>query len=494
MGETIQKVAIVGMGVAGVSALREWTRKKQKNPAIELTTFGDAETFGRGMPFQKEDELLILNQPADLATIIPEKKLDFVDWLEQKQGEEDARLGYYPRSVFGDYLTDRMNGWLKESQAKVVWEKVQRIERLANEQFRLTSASHQEDFDLVHLCIGIPPYQDHYNLLGHPNFVIHPFPVERKLSKIPNGAKVGVLGTGLTSIDILRYLHERRPDVQLSFYSHSGRFKTARGETIDYDYQYFTEENILKTKEENQGFIPLETYFDWFHKELAHQGVYLDSNWFKQAFGSKEQLRINLSDTHVIGVVQTLILGLDSILTEMWMALTESDKATFLEQYHDAWDKVRGSFPVESGELLLRLWEAEDIQVFSDVYAIDSQEGNFTICLEEQENQSVDYLINAAGTVKDVSFQTDRMPLLQQMINERLLQADTFGGVQVQTPDLSAVSQKYGVLERLKVHGPLISGIQFGNNSFDTISEGVQTAVADLLTTEHSITDKGAKR
>lgn len=482
MTNSIKKVAIIGMGIAGISALREWTKQQEVNPAIEVTTFGDETTFGRGVPYQKDDHLLIMNQPADLATIIPENPDDFVEWLEHTQGETNPRHGYYPRAVFGDYLYDRINTWLKQSNAAVVTEKVISILPLPNQQFRVTTSSaYREDFDVVHLCIGLGPYTDHYGLVDHPHFILDPFPVEEKLSDIPKNAKVGVLGTGLTSIDILRYLNERRPDVDLSFFSHSGRFKTTRGETIVFDYQYFTPENIKKAKQENGGFIPLELYIEWFHQELAYQGVFLDEEWINQPFGSKENIKRDLTSPHEIGVVQTLILGMDRFLTEIWMALTEADKATFFDHYGEQWDKVRSSFPVESGEILYDLWDAEKIKVFADVVDILEENDSFKISLKNQASQTVDYLVNAAGTEKDVNFKIQRNALLHQLLNERVLQPEPFGGIQVSVPTLSVVSQKHGVLNRLKAHGPLISGIQFGNNSIDIISEGVQTAVLDMV-------------
>lgn len=482
MDQSIKKVAIIGMGIAGISALREWTKQKDKNPALEITAFGDADTFGRGMPYQKDDDLLIMNQPAELATIIPENPDDFVEWLEETQDEKNPRHGYYPRALFGSYLFDRMKKWLTESNAETIKEKVMSIQPLENRKFRVTTLSHREDFDVVHLCIGLAPYDDPYELVGHPNFILDPFPVNKQLADIPQGAKVGVLGTGLTSIDILRYLNEKRPDIALSFYSHSGRFKTARGETISFDYQYFTPENIEKAKAENGGFIPLEIYIEWFQQELAAQGVFLDSDWIDQPFGSKENVERDLTSPHEIGVVQTLILGMDRFLTDIWMALTEADKARFVDRYGEQWDKVRSSFPVESGEILYALWDAEKISVFADVEEIIEQDQSFEIVLKDQAAQSVDYLINAAGTENNVNFQTERDPLLHQLLNERVLQPEPFGGIQITVPNLSVVSQRYGVLDRFKAHGPLISGIQFGNNSIDIISEGVQTAVLDMMT------------
>src|SRR5699024_881472 len=144
-----------------------------------------------------------------------------------------------PRAQFGEYVTERMNAWLAQSQADIIQEKVEKIHMLPNHQYRLTWSSHEADFDAVHLCKGNLPYQDPYDLSEHPNAIGDPFPMEKKLSQIPHGAIVGVVGTGLTSIDVFRYTFARRPDVHVSFFSHSGTFKTVISNALPIQNGYF---------------------------------------------------------------------------------------------------------------------------------------------------------------------------------------------------------------------------------------------------------------
>ena len=475
------KIAIIGMGVAGISVLREWTKEKEINPSLEITVFGDEDTFGTGIPYQKDNENLLMNVPAEFTTIIPERKDDFVEWLENTQDEENARFKYYPRQLFGTYLKERMKVWIIQSKAKVIKEKIETIGILPNNQFRLTTSDVVEDFDLVHLCIGNLPYKDPYNLIDHPNFIINPFPMEKNLPSIPHGARIGVLGTGLTSIDIFRYSHYNRPDLKVSFFSNSGRFKSISGKSKTIKFKFFTEENIKNTKENNKGFIPLETYIKWFQKEIENQKLSLESDWMDQAFGSKSTMKKELDDLNKIGTIQSILLDLNPLLTDLWMALKETDKEIFLEKYYGKWDKLRSSFPAESAEKLVYAWEQDKINVFSNLRDIIKNEKFFEFILKEEESQDIDYIINAIGTEKDVSFKMNRIPLLHQLMDERILQPETFGGAQVRLPDLSAISQKYGIIHRLKIHGELISGIQFGNNSVDIISESVRPAVEDII-------------
>ncbi|WP_373471225.1 FAD/NAD(P)-binding protein [Carnobacterium alterfunditum] len=475
------KIAIIGMGVAGISVLREWTKEKEIDPSIEITVFGDENTFGTGTPYQKDNEVLLMNQPSETITIIPENKNDFEEWAQKKQNQENKTSNHYPRQLFGAYLTDRMNDWLLESKAEIIKEKVKMVQMLPNNQLRLTSSSSVKDFDAVHLCIGGLAYKDYYQLINHPNFIVNPFPVEKKLSIIPHGATVGVVGTGLTGIDIFRYTYYNRPDLKVSFFSPSGRFKSIRGKSKAIDYQFFTAENIKNAKEKNNGFIPLETYVEWFKNEVAYQQLSLKNNWKNDQLGSKDMLKEELRDAKEIGAIQNLLHDMSPFLAEIWMALCESDKQVFFDKYYEKWDKLRSSFPAATGKELVTAWEENKISVFDNIIDIVENEQSFEFILKDQKSQHADYLINAAGTEKNISFKMDRMPLVSQLVNERLLQPETFGGVQISLPSLSAVSQKYGILHTLKVHGELISGIQFGNNSVNIVSESARPAVRDII-------------
>ena len=474
------KIAIIGMGVAGIGALREWTREKESDPSIEITVFGDEETFGTGAPYQKENEKLVMNQAAGTISILPENKNDFVEWLLNNNEEEPSEK-HYPREMFGDYLKDRMKDWLIQSKAEVIKESVERVQILANNQLRLTSSTTIKDFDAVHLCIGGLAYKDSYQLINHPNFIVNPFPVKQTMPLIPKGATVGVLGTGLTGIDIFRYTHYNRPDLKVTFFSPSGRFKSIRGKADAIDYRFFTKENIKSAKEKNNGFIPLETYIEWFKKEAEYQQLSLTNNWKNNQLGSKETLKKELSNSKEIGAIQNLLHDMSPFLPEIWMALEETDKKLFFDKYNEKWDKLRSSFPVATAKELVSAWEENKITVSNQLVDVIKEENSFELILKDGESQHVDYIINAAGTQKNVSFNMDRMPLLSQLLNERLLQPETFGGIQINLPDFSAISQKYGIIHTLKVHGELISGIQFGNNSVNMVSESARPAVNDIL-------------
>lgn len=475
------KVAIIGMGVAGISVLREWTKKQQETPTIQVTVFGGTETFGTGQAFQQDAPDLLMNLPAISSSMIPEKESDFADWMRDHYGETSPAEKFYARAQYGEYMNERMNEWLIQSNATVVREKVETIRPLENGQYRLTWKMHEEVFDVVHLCIGNLPYQDPYDLHNHPHAIQNPFPMKKSISKLPHGATVGVLGTGLTAIDVFRYTFAYRPDLNVVFFSRSGSFKTIISDAPSFDNQYLTKENIERYQKEHNGTIPLKTYLEWFTKELEHHQVSWQEVCQKHTFGSKRSFEQQLQDPYEIGIIQKVMKNITFIHTDLWMALTEADKHLFMKKYYKTWDKLRAPFPPETGENVLYAWKTNQIQVYDHLEDIKKNEQSFRCIMKKAENIEVDYVVNATGNDLFVSHETKERALLQQLLNERILQAEAFGGVQVTVPHLSVISQKHGVMKNFKVHGQLIAGIQFGNSSVRIISESARTAVNHIF-------------
>src|SRR5699024_6687335 len=170
------KVAIIGMGVAGTSVLREWTKMRKQNTSIQITVFSDKEKFGPGKALQQDDPGRLRNQEVKCTSIIPENQDDFVDWIKTNHNDKHPESKFYPRAEFGAYVADRMNEWLAESKANIIFEKVNSIRVLDNQQLYLTWGDQSDTFDAVHICTGIFPYKDPYHLNNHPHTIADPFP------------------------------------------------------------------------------------------------------------------------------------------------------------------------------------------------------------------------------------------------------------------------------------------------------------------------------
>src|SRR5699024_4034073 len=327
------KVAIIGMGVAGTSVLREWTRMQKQNHSIQITVFGDKETFGSGKAYQQDDPGLLMNQVASLTSIVPENPNDFVDWIKINHNDKHPESKFYPRAEFGAYVAERMNEWIAESKAEIMFEKVNSIRVSTNQQLQLSWANQSKIFDAVHLCTGIFPYNESYNLNENTHTKGDSFAMNKKLAELTHGANVCIIGIGLTSIDVFRYTFDHRDDLKLSFFSRSGTFKTLISKVDSIENQYITKENIERTKAENNDIIPLATYLDWFKKELKLQKLTLNEALTAESLGSKESMERQLAHTSEIDIVQAVLKNITLLQTDIWYTLTEADKYLFLDKY-----------------------------------------------------------------------------------------------------------------------------------------------------------------
>ena len=110
---------------------------------------------------------------------------------------------------------------------------------------------------------------------------------------------------------------------------------------------------------------------------------------------------------------------------------------------------------------------------------VEMLEERFKVKLEDEEVE-VDYLINATGQNQILTNSELPTDLLGQLINERILQPETFGGVQVLWPGAEAISQRYGVLHNFYVHGQLVIGLQYGNNAHLLMKQARKVVRNDL--------------
>ena len=354
------KIAIIGMGAAGISVLGQWAKYQQLDPSLELTVYGQKETFGTGLPYQKDTEEILLNQVAEQMSVDADEPLDFLHWLYEK-GIPHPKGSFASRNLYGVYLKERTEEWLEKTGPVILKEEVLSVRKTENNCFEITSKSGTQVVDVVHLCAGHTEFSDPYHFEGQERFLSFPFPLEEKIQQLPLHAKVGVLGTGLTSADILRYQRKERPDLKLSFYSLDGAFKTIAGPSKKMTYSFFTKENLQNEKERHNGFVPLSVYKEWLIKEGECAGVDVRSLWEIPHLGKLDSLEKELDDPETFAVLQSLIGQMDPFLADLWLALTEEDKQLFLSTYYDTWEKMRGAFPASTGQQIVTAWKKKEI-------------------------------------------------------------------------------------------------------------------------------------
>lgn len=204
-------IAIVGCGIGGLHILKTIIEHPNYNDNFNIHIFETRDELGLGPAYEDDTIYKLLNVKEKYMSLDIDDPNHLFDWLV-KNPDKDIRVeGMIPRSIFGDYIKDTYRKYLSADNLKIHHEAVVDIEKCANKyKITTTDKKYDNDFDVVFLSIGQSHYSDAYDLEGEDNFIYNPYPLEEKLAfeDTDQNTRIGIIGTGPTSVDIYRFLRE----------------------------------------------------------------------------------------------------------------------------------------------------------------------------------------------------------------------------------------------------------------------------------------------
>ncbi|UNK58710.1 FAD/NAD(P)-binding protein [Pseudoxanthomonas daejeonensis] len=208
------RITIIGAGFSGSVLATELARCAPSG--VDLCLVGTPDGYGRGVAYGEARPEHLLNVRARELGATQDQPAEFARWLNLTRRAEESFL---PRLVYGEYLYSRLQSAAQVSLAgfnQVAREAVA-IDR-EGEAFRVTLAD-GSDFltDKVVLAVGTLPPQRLQGvgprLLVDPGYVAWPWQRnlrgEDALARVPNDARVLIIGTGLTMADTVVTLLRR---------------------------------------------------------------------------------------------------------------------------------------------------------------------------------------------------------------------------------------------------------------------------------------------
>jgi uncharacterized NAD(P)/FAD-binding protein YdhS len=191
-------IAIVGAGAAGTLTAAHLAAAATRE--LGLLLVDPRPSTGRGTAYATPDARHRLNVPATKMSAWPDDPDHFARWLGERV-EFPARAGY------GSYLAAVLDEALAAASGRVTLERrYERATGLSRHGSRLRlrlGTTGARTVDAVVLAIGTPPPSTRWvpaELAHSPRFVADPWRVGA-LDRIPPGAPVLLVGTGLTMVD-----------------------------------------------------------------------------------------------------------------------------------------------------------------------------------------------------------------------------------------------------------------------------------------------------
>ncbi|MBW0763921.1 FAD/NAD(P)-binding protein [Mammaliicoccus fleurettii] len=485
------KVAIIGMGTAGVSTLNQLSKhKKFKNITVDI--FDNAEDMGMGKPFQNDSDRLLINLPANQMSLDPQNEKDFKKWYKKNDEFDYGKSKYLPRLVFGHYMKSILNKLLqKHDNIFVHKHKVDScyVEEIKDErgQYKIDVCYIEDDeavcqkYDYVFLTIGMLPYKDPYQLSGLSGYIESPYPTTRALRNVKQNDDIAIIGTGLSSVDVIRYVMENHERLPLVVTSRNAQFPSVRGIRHEIDLKYINDKAIEKFKKSHKGVVPFKNVEKLFKKECEYQNINLQKMLYRFKKDNVYNMKYDLRHEDEVGHFQSFIEEVKHHMIPLWNAMTIDDKKAFLDKYGHHFKRNANPMPQSSAKQLIDWIENGDIIVKEGLENVRKYYGKFRIKYKNVENEdSYHYVINATGPKKHLSELTEDEHFIKGLENKQIIAAHPFGGILVLPYTNEVISPKFGTMPNLKVIGQLTTGVNFDVNGVSLLVDQSVRAVKDL--------------
>ncbi|MCD6078076.1 MAG: hypothetical protein K0R89_2014 [Ramlibacter sp.] len=219
------RIAVVGAGFSGV-AVAVQLLKTLRSPTT-VTLLNRNTRFARGMAYGTRSASHLLNVPAGRMGIDAADEGGFLRFL-QEQGIAASGSDFVPRKFFGDYLEHELERAQHEARPgvtlKLVSTQVTRLEETADGVRLACDDGWTLDASDVVLAFGNFPPQPPtaHGIWNTPLGVNDPW-APQALGNIPRDARVLLVGTGLTAVDVLLTLADRGHTGPITLLSRRGK-------------------------------------------------------------------------------------------------------------------------------------------------------------------------------------------------------------------------------------------------------------------------------
>ncbi|WP_370933298.1 FAD/NAD(P)-binding protein [Amycolatopsis sp. cg13] len=429
------KIAIVGAGASSVCIVDALAQSA--HPAGELTVFDPSPQLWRGRAYQRDAEVIRVNSPAEDMSVRHRDPGHYARWMAA--GGHTAEFA--PRTVYGEYLEAtardgiarlRARGW----RVAVVRDAVVGARCHGGQIVLRTRKGPHVRCDHAVLAVGGGKPRDTYGLAGKENFVGEPYPVSSSLSAIDPDDSVGVIGTGLTAVDVLAALEARGHRGRLTLLSRRGVLPAVRQKPISYELKHFVPAKLHELAGRHQR-LELSAAIELLRIELAEAGADLDEVW-QEISGIREELpavrlRRQLADVGCRRVgLRVLQQAVHVCGPDLWPLLPEGVRQHVLGPHFRTMMSLCCPMPPRSAKTLLRLIDAGQLTVSGGVRNVAaSAAGGFAITTDSAEF-GVRHVVNGVNAPAH-RIGTGARRLINSLFEERLAIPHPDGGLCVDT-------------------------------------------------------------
>lgn len=475
------KAAIIGGGVAGSTVLKGLLEHHALQPEDQITVFEPRPVLGAGMPYAPDDTTLMLNSSPDTLSADRTDLTHFERWLAKNRPEATNFEGLVPRAVYGEYLNAYFQPYFNHPQVTVVDEYAENIEVIetGKDAPLLYKVATKENgwgetvYDALFFAVGHAPYKDPYHLQGHSRFIADPYPVSEKLNRIEPDAKVGIIGSGATGIDLMRTLMQTKDLTHpVTFYVQQKAFHMVhiplKREQLTFS---FSPEWIQRQQEDHNGRIPLQQILKQMATDFEKEAI---DAWAVYEKYRTQKLKdyAKALDTwdQELAYVQRYVQLMIPYMAQLYNALPEMDKLQYEREYQSVLEFFKSMVPAKTVQWMFDLVEAGRLRIVTQLTEVLPQQNGQSFQVVAEETEEADWLINATGFDKALSHGIQEQPLIRNLYQQGLiLPAKNGRDILVDWPQTRVVSERFGAMDNAFFLGNWIYSTHYANNSAENV-------------------------
>ncbi|MBC7301199.1 MAG: FAD/NAD(P)-binding protein [Nocardia sp.] len=399
------KIGIIGAGVAAVGLLDALARAGAAPGSI--TVFEATAALWRGRAYQHDMPAVRVNAPPGLMSVRSDDRGHFERWLTQQPDAArflDPGLGQpiVPRAMYGEYLEHsarasidrlRRDGW----QVSVVNDRVTGIVEGQPMQLR-TEGGGTHPVDRVALCVGSGRPRDQYGLTGAPGYINEPYPLGHTLTAVAPQARVAVIGSGLTAVDITAALTANGHRGPITLLSRSGVLPHVQQRPRPLAPRHLTPAVAMDLA--SRGTVEFTDVVALLRAELSDCGEDFDDFAADIRATDTEdptgRLRRQLADVDSALLGRRLLtMAIRTMGPILWPALTGKDRMMLRTGHFRTISSISSPMVPHNAEGLLRLLDSGRVRLRTGITAIKPDEAGFTVTGES--DWAADVVINAVN-------------------------------------------------------------------------------------------------
>jgi len=232
--ERCSDVAVIGAGFAG--SMVAFHLLQDPGARLTVTLIERGERFGRGVAYGTRSPAHLLNVPAAKMGAVPDEPDQFLRWLESNP-DAWARVGlsgvgggsFIPRALYGDYIQsllvscERHGNLLERVRGETT-----DVQPLLDGTYRIhlaSGATLRTRYVVLatgNFPPGDPPLRDR-RFHGSERYLRNPWSIE-DIGRLATPGDILVLGSGLTSLDLLQTLGRQKQEGVMHVLSRRGLF------------------------------------------------------------------------------------------------------------------------------------------------------------------------------------------------------------------------------------------------------------------------------